>query len=112
MGPINCLNFKSQACFVINTYISTVLNYESTEVNAMIPQHRRKRDGSGRTPRIAPDQMLDALFALDCMVVELSMRVYNVSRRERFILRKQNRRLHDAFRKHLPRHMALFRTRS
>ena len=50
-----------------------------------------------------PRQMLDILLALDRMVVELSMRVYKVPRRHRFIMREQNRRLHDAVREQLPR---------
>jgi hypothetical protein len=50
-----------------------------------------------------PNRMLDILLALDRMVVELSMRVYKVPRRHRFIMREQNRRLHDAVREHLPR---------
>jgi len=49
------------------------------------------------------DEMLDVLLALDRMLVEVSMGLYNVPSRERFSLRKQNRRLHDAVRKHLPR---------
>jgi len=48
-------------------------------------------------------QLLDILLALDRRVVELSMRIYNIPRRDRFIMREQNRRLHDAVREHLPR---------
>lgn len=47
--------------------------------------------------------MLDMLFALDQMLVEVSMRLYNVSRRDQFTMRRQNRRLHDVVRRHLPR---------
>jgi len=50
-----------------------------------------------------PNNALDILLALDRFVVELSMRVYDVPRRERSIMRKQNRRLHGAVREHLPR---------
>jgi hypothetical protein len=50
-----------------------------------------------------PNEMLDVLLALDRMLVEVSMRLYNVPRRDRFTMRKQNRRLHDAVRQHLPR---------
>jgi len=50
-----------------------------------------------------PNEMLDVLLALDRMLVEVSMRLYNVPRRDRFTMRKQNRRLHAAFRQHLPR---------
>jgi hypothetical protein len=47
--------------------------------------------------------MMDVLLALDRMLVEVSMRIYNVPRRDRSTMRKQNRRLHDAVREHLPR---------
>lgn len=46
---------------------------------------------------------LDNLLALDQAVVELSMRIYNVPRRDRVLLRKQNRRLHAVVRERLPR---------
>ena len=54
----------------------------------------RQRDAS---------EMLDVLLALDRMLVEVSMGLYKVPRRDRFTMRKQNRRLHDAVRQHLPR---------
>ncbi|GEM_PF-3463122 len=50
-----------------------------------------------------PAEMLDQLLALDRMLIEVSMRLYKVPRRERFTMRAQNRRLHDAVRQHLPR---------
>ena len=50
-----------------------------------------------------PKEMLDVLLALDRMLVEVSMRLYKVPRRDRFTMRAQNRRLHDAVRQHLPR---------
>ena len=48
-------------------------------------------------------KLLDTILALDRIVVELSMRIYNVPRRDRFVMRKQNRRLHNAVRQRLPR---------
>ncbi|HEX4785285.1 MAG TPA: hypothetical protein VH350_13155 [Candidatus Sulfotelmatobacter sp.] len=51
------------------------------------------------------NEMLDMLLALDRMLVEVSMRLYNVPGRERSTVRKQNRRLHAAVRQHLPRLM-------
>jgi hypothetical protein len=48
-------------------------------------------------------EMLDVLLTLDRMLVEVSMRLYNIPRRDRFTMRAQNRRLHDAVRQHLPR---------
>lgn len=50
-----------------------------------------------------PSQMLDVLFALDRMVVEVSMHLYNVERRDRAKIRGSNRRLHAVVRKQLPR---------
>ena len=46
--------------------------------------------------------VLDMLLALDRMVVELSMGIYNLPRRERFMMRAQNQRLHQAVRERLP----------
>ena len=50
-----------------------------------------------------PSQMLDVLLALDRMLVEVSMRIYNVPRRDRFTMRAQNRLLHNTVREHMPR---------
>ncbi len=50
-----------------------------------------------------PNQMLDVLLALDRMLVEVSMQIYNVPSHDRFTLRKQNRHLHATVREHLPR---------
>jgi hypothetical protein len=49
-----------------------------------------------------PHKLLDTLLALDRIVVELSMRIYNLPRRDRLIVRKQNRSLHRAVREYLP----------
>ena len=51
--------------------------------------------------RIELDQMLDVLSAFDRGVVEFSMGLYNLPRRERVIMRRQNRRLHRALRARL-----------
>lgn len=58
-----------------------------------------------------PNEMLDVLLALDRMLVEVSMRLYKVPRRDRFAMRKHNRRLHDAVRQHLPRLLTPSRSR-
>jgi hypothetical protein len=42
--------------------------------------------------------VLDAFQVMDSMLIEFSMRLYNVPRRERSILRGHNRRLHRAVR--------------
>jgi len=54
-------------------------------------------------PQSDPRQMLDVLLALDRMLVEVSMRLYNVPRHDRLSMRKQNRHLHAAVREQLPR---------
>jgi hypothetical protein len=59
-----------------------------------------------------PEEMMDALLALDRMLVEVSMRLYNVPRRDRFTLRKHNRRLHAAVRQQLPRLLMPSRSRT
>lgn len=48
-------------------------------------------------------ELMDTLLALDHAMIEFSMRVYKVPRRDRERMRKQNRRLHAVVRKHLPR---------
>ena len=52
------------------------------------------------------DHLLDILLALDRSVVELSMHVYNVPPRHQLAMREQNRCLHEAVRKRLPRSMS------
>jgi hypothetical protein len=52
---------------------------------------------------VDPRPMLDVLLALDRMVVEVSMHLYNVDHRDRSNIRGSNRRLHAAVRQHLPR---------
>jgi hypothetical protein len=46
--------------------------------------------------------MMDVLLALDRMLVEVSMRLYNVPRHEQLAMRKQNWHLHKTVRQHLP----------
>jgi len=64
-----------------------------------------KRNGQITRAEFAvdPRPMLDVLLALDRMVVEVSMHLYNVDRRDRSNIRGSNRRLHAAVRKQLPR---------
>lgn len=67
------------------------------------PASRRRRQL--RSPEVSdsvPNRLLDVLLALDRMVVELSMNVYNVPSPDRFLMREQNRRLHAAVRESLP----------
>jgi hypothetical protein len=65
------------------------------------PKRRRTRNQAVR--RVELEKMLDILSAFDRGVVELSMGVYNIPRRDRVEMRRQNRRLHRALRECLPR---------
>lgn len=47
------------------------------------------------------DKLLDALRALDRIVVEISTRLYKIPPRDRAAMREQNRRLHDTIRERL-----------
>ena len=71
-------------------------------MNAMTHAKAQCRISRNETA-IHPSQMLDVLLALDRMVVEVSMHLYNVKRQERSKIRHSNRRLHAAVRKQLPR---------
>ena len=65
-------------------------------------QSRRKLDS--HAVRAADlDNFLNAFRALDRTVVEISMNVYKVPRRDRAAMREQHRRLHDLVRERLPR---------
>ena len=48
------------------------------------------------------EKLLNALRALDRTVVEISMHVYKVPRRDRAAMLEQHRRLHDMIRERLP----------
>jgi hypothetical protein len=72
-------------------------------MNAMTHPVRRHPSISRNQPEIDPRRMLEVLLALDRMVVEVSMHLYNVERQERSKIRHSNRRLHAAVRKQLPR---------
>jgi len=48
------------------------------------------------------DKLLEILSACDRGVVEFSMGLYNVPRRDRAKMRRQNRRLHRALKSYLP----------
>jgi hypothetical protein len=70
------------------------------------PNHRNRRSfptSSNILPENVSNPPVDMLLALDRMVVEVSMQLYNLNRRERSRMRRQNRRLHAAVREHLPR---------
>jgi hypothetical protein len=50
-----------------------------------------------------PNLPLDLVLALDRVLVEVSMQLYNVEGRDRSRMRRQNRRLHAAMKRHFPR---------
>lgn len=54
-------------------------------------------------PESDPGEMLEMLLALDRSLVEVSMQLYNVDRRSRSEMRRDNQRLHTAMRNQLPR---------
>jgi len=62
---------------------------------------RNLRPQSGQANDI--DRFLNAFRALDRTVVEMSMHIYKIPRRDRAAVLKQHRRLHDTVRKRLPR---------
>jgi len=72
------------------------------------------KSNSRRTSRRRLDEihskMLDVLLALDRIVVELSMNVYNVPLEDRAVMREQNRQLHHAARTQVPRLRQISRT--
>jgi hypothetical protein len=63
-------------------------------------QRKDKRRRTSRTviSESDPKKLLEILLALDRHVIELSMRLYNVPRGERFTMRAECRRVHDALR--------------
>lgn len=71
-------------------------------MKAMTHSGKRHTRISRKQPGIDPRRMLEVLLALDRMVVEVSMHLYNVERQERSKIRHSNRRLHAAVRKQLP----------
>lgn len=50
-----------------------------------------------------PGKLLNIFLTIDRIVVERSLRIYKVPRRQRVIVREQNRRLHEAIKRHRAR---------
>ena len=101
IGRINCFDFhfrgRSGMCSV-NSFFQP----KRVAVNR-ITQPRSTKFRPPTTRRGKPNEMLDILLSFDQALMEFSMRMYKISRRERLLMRKQNRRLHAAVREHLPR---------
>jgi len=63
------------------------------------PAKRKSGVVSGQvTSHSNSTELLDVLIVLDRKILELSMAAYDIPRRDRLLLRAQNRRLHDAAR--------------
>ena len=71
-------------------------------MNAVTRNKKRTWRVANEQPDSEPGPMLDVLLALDQMLVEVSMHLYNVQDRDRSKIRLHNRRLHAAVRRHLP----------
>jgi hypothetical protein len=67
------------------------------------PNHQlRRKLRSHSFPANDVHKLLNALIAFDRTLVEFSMDLYKVPRRDRAALRKLHRRLHDSVRERLP----------
>jgi hypothetical protein len=51
------------------------------------------------------DKLFNAIRALDRIVVEISMQIYKIPRRDRAVMLKLHRRLHDTIRQGLPAYL-------
>lgn len=70
-------------------------------MNASVRQNRRRRHQVSSNAQAKNAKLpLDVLFALDRMVVEVSMQLYDVDGRDRARMRRENRRLHATVRQH------------
>lgn len=70
-------------------------------------ESKQRKSRSQTTSRSDSGNVLDAFQVFDRMLMEFSMGVYNLPRRERLILRRHNERLHRAVRqRHLHQRVA------
>ena len=97
IATINCLRFLSHPRCAIN--LSVPRGNAMSQPNKQ--SGRKLRSHSVRATDL--DKLLDAFRALDRTVVEISMNVYKVPRRDRATMLEQHRRLHDMVRERLPR---------
>jgi hypothetical protein len=86
IGPKTNFDFPSRPQLAINTQMP-----QPYKVTRNVSRSHAKE----RTAR----RLLDKLLDMDRKTMELSMTLYNVSPRERGIMRAQSRRLHDALRR-------------
>lgn len=79
-------------------------------MNAIAQSEKRNWRIAPAKPAVDPSRMLDVLLALDRMVVEVSMHLYDVKHKDRSTIRHNNRRLHAAVRKQFPQIIKRART--
>lgn len=72
-------------------------------MNSAIKREKRTFHHSNNVRRAVLPNPLELLLALDRMVVEVSMQLYEVNPDERSRVRRENRRLHAAVRQQFPR---------
>jgi hypothetical protein len=100
MRHIDCFNFHFPLrCFICREFLFE--EREELEVRP-ITQREQKRSHNSHHRGTDPRQRMELLLALDRMLVEVSMRLYNLPRHEQLAMRKQNRHLHRAVREQLP----------
>ena len=63
----------------------------------------RRKPRNRANPYSDIQNLLEVIRVLDRSVVEISMHIYGVPRRQRAKMREQHRRLHETIRGHLPR---------
>lgn len=66
----------------------------------------RTKSRSGGVRASDVEKLLNAVRALDRTVVEISMHIYKIPRRDRAATLERHRRLHDSVRERLPRLLA------
>ena len=90
---INCLRFPWRRSRAINESISPRGN--------LMYQPKKQASQSLQSRRLQArnvDRLFNTLRELDRTVVEISMEIYNVPRRDRAVMLKLHRRLHDTIR--------------
>ncbi len=67
------------------------------------PKTQLRKPRNRANPRSDIHNLLEVIRVLDRSVVEISMHIYGVPRRQRAKMREQHRRLHDTIRNRMPR---------
>ncbi len=101
---INCFDFPFLS--VLDTLTTIQRSPRNLRTMNPIPQDNKTRTRKLQDAPLSgtsPKEKLDVLLALDRMLIEVSMRLYNVSQSDQLTMRKHNQHLHNAVRAHLPR---------